>query len=63
MTGLMHFLAMGGYARYLWPCYGITFAVVFLNIYWARRLNARARSEAKRRLAMREKLVLEEEEA
>jgi len=51
MTTLMHFLAMGGYARYLWPCYAITFAVVFLNIYWARRLNARVRSEAKRRLA------------
>jgi heme exporter protein CcmD len=63
MTGLTHFLAMGGYARYLWPCYGITFAVVFLNIYWARRLNARARSEAKRRLATREELVLEQEQA
>ena len=63
MTALMHFLAMGGYARFLWPCYGITFAVVFLNIYWARRLNARARSEAKRRLAMREEWVFEEERA
>lgn len=51
MNALMHFLAMGGYARYVWPCYGITFTVVFLNIYWARRLLARARSEAKRRLA------------
>jgi len=61
MNGLTHFLAMGGYARFLWPCYGITFAVVFLNIYWARRLNARARSEARRRLAMREELVLEEQ--
>ncbi len=61
MSALMHFLAMGGYARYLWPCYGITFAVVFLNIYWARRLIARARSEARRRLATREELVLEEQ--
>ena len=63
MTGLTHFLAMGGYARYLWPCYGITFAIVFLNIYWARRLLARARSEAKRRLAVREEFVLGEEQA
>jgi heme exporter protein CcmD len=59
MNALTHFLAMGGYARFLWPCYGITFAVVFLNIYWARRLLVRARSEAKRRLAVREELVLE----
>lgn len=60
MTALTHFLAMGGYARFLWPCYGITFAVVFLNIYWARRLNARARSEAKRRLATHQSEVVYE---
>jgi len=60
MTALTHFLAMGGYARFLWPAYGITFAVVFLNIYWARRLNARARSEAKRRLATQQGEVVYE---
>ena len=54
MSSLAHFFAMGGYARFLWPCYGFTFAVIFLNIYWARRLVARARSEARRRLAMLE---------
>ena len=43
---------MGGYARYLWPAYGITFAVVLLNVVWARRLLARARAEARRRLAV-----------
>ncbi|HXS28836.1 MAG TPA: heme exporter protein CcmD [Steroidobacteraceae bacterium] len=63
MNALTHFLAMGGYARYLWPCYGITFAVVFLNIYWARRLIARARSEARRRIAMREEWIVEETQA
>ena len=61
MSAFLHFLAMGGYARFLWPCYGITFAVVFLNIYWARRLIARARSEAKRRLATQKEWVLEEQ--
>ena len=49
---MSEFLSMGGYARYLWPAYGITFAVVLLNIYWARRLLAQARLEAKRRLAI-----------
>ena len=63
MSALTHFLAMGGYARYLWPCYGITFAVVFLNIYWARRLIARARSEARRRIATREEWIVEETQA
>jgi len=63
VNALTHFLAMGGYARYLWPCYGITFAVVFLNIYWARRLIARARSEARRRIAMREEWIVEETQA
>lgn len=57
------FLRMGGYAQYLWPAYGITFAVVILNVIWARQLLARARAEARRRLAVREELVLEGEEA
>ncbi len=63
MTALVHFLDMGGYARFLWPCYGITFAVLLLNIYWARQLLARARAEAKRRLTMREEWALEERQA
>lgn len=58
---MMAFLHMGGYARYLWPAYGFTFVIVFLNIYWARRLIARARTEAKRRIAMRDELVMEGE--
>ncbi len=29
---------MGGYAAYVWPSYALTFAVVVLNIVWARRL-------------------------
>ncbi len=57
------FFRMGGYAQYLWPAYGITFAVVVLNIVWARRALARARSEARRRLAVRDELVLRGEGA
>jgi heme exporter protein CcmD len=44
---------MGGYAAYVWPSYGLTLAIIVLNIVWARRLLARSRQEARRRLAMR----------
>jgi heme exporter protein CcmD len=44
---------MGGYAAFVWPAYAVTFAVVFLNIFWARRALARSRAEARQRLAMR----------
>jgi heme exporter protein D len=47
------FLDMGGYAAFVWPAYGVTFAVVILNIVWARRALARARAAARRRLSMR----------
>jgi heme exporter protein D len=46
------FLDMGGYAAFVWPAYGLTFAVVILNIVWARRALSRARAAARRRLAM-----------
>jgi heme exporter protein CcmD len=51
MTAFLH---MGGYARFLWPAYAITFIVMVLNVVWARQLLARARSEARRRLAVQE---------
>jgi heme exporter protein CcmD len=47
------FLAMGGYAAYVWPSYGLTLGVIILNIIWARRLLLKSREEARRRLAMR----------
>jgi heme exporter protein D len=28
MDGLEYFLAMGGYARFVWPAYGVAFAVL-----------------------------------
>jgi heme exporter protein CcmD len=57
------FFRMGGYAQYLWPAYGIVFAVTILNIIWAGRQLARARAEARRRLAVRDDLGLRGEEA
>jgi heme exporter protein D len=47
------FLNMGGYAAYVWPSYGLTLVIIVLNIVSARRLLARSREEARRRLAMR----------
>jgi heme exporter protein D len=47
------FLDMGGYAAYVWPAYAVTFAVLILNVIWARRALARARAEARRRLSAR----------
>jgi len=47
------FLHMGGYARFVWPSYGLTLAIVVLNIVWARRSLARAATEARRRFAIK----------
>jgi heme exporter protein D len=53
MNALSEFFDMGGYAAYVWPSYVLTLVVVVLNIFWARRLLAKSREEARRRLAMR----------
>jgi heme exporter protein CcmD len=50
---MSQFFDMGGYAWYVWPAYAVTFAVVILNIVWARRSLAGARAAARRRLADR----------
>jgi heme exporter protein CcmD len=51
---MAEFLAMGKYAAYVWPSYGITLLVIFLNIAWARRLLANAKIDARRRLSTQE---------
>ena len=53
MKALYDFFDMGGYAPYVWPSYGITFLVLGLNVWWARRALAQARQAARRRIAMR----------
>ena len=47
---MRQFLEMGGYAAYVWPAYAVTLATVAVNIIWARRLLAQARTAARRRL-------------
>ena len=39
---MSEFLAMDGYAAYVWSAYGITLAVLGLNVWFARRRNAAA---------------------
>jgi len=51
-VSLAHFFAMGGYAVYLWPCYGLGALVVIVNGVAARRALRRAQREARRRLEM-----------
>lgn len=44
MSALESFLAMGGYARFVWPAYAITFAVVVgLLVQTVRSLRQRER--------------------
>ena len=49
---MLQFLAMGGYAAYVWLSVGITVAVMLLNIHWARRAVRAAEMLARRRLQM-----------
>ena len=37
------FWSMGGYARFVWPCFAFAFAVLAWNVVSARRLLATAR--------------------
>ncbi len=43
---------MGGYARFVWPCFGLAAAVLTWNLWSARRYLAAARVRAARALAM-----------
>ena len=52
MNGLMEYLDMGGYARYVWPAYILVIGAIVLNIFLARRALKRAREVALRRFSM-----------
>jgi heme exporter protein CcmD len=54
----MTFLAMGGYARYVWPCFLLAFVVLAWNLWAAHRYHAAARLRARRasNMAASEKL-------
>ena len=47
------FWSMGGYARYVWPCFAFACMVLAWNLWSARRhLDARRQSRARRAAAM-----------
>jgi len=46
---LQSFLQMGGYAKFVWPAYGLTAAVLVWNWWAARRSEAQAQVDARRR--------------
>ncbi len=41
---MMHFLAMGGYAAYVWPSYGISLGSIALAVAFTWRAYARAKA-------------------
>ena len=53
MNGLIEYLDMGGYARYVWPAYIIVLIAIGSNVVMARRSLKRAREAAVRRLAVK----------
>jgi heme exporter protein CcmD len=50
--GMEEFLQMGGYARFVWPSYGLGLAVILWNLRSATRAHARALAGALRQVAM-----------
>lgn len=46
------FWAMGGYARYVWPCFAFSFVVLAWNLWSARRFREAAQLRARRALEM-----------
>ena len=46
------FLAMGGYAAYVWPCIGFALATLAWNVWAAQRANRAAIERARRSIAM-----------
>ena len=46
------FWHMGGYARYVWPCFGLAASILLWNVWSARRHHAQARMRVLRAVAM-----------
>jgi heme exporter protein CcmD len=43
---------MGGYGRYVWPCFAFAGTVLVWNVWSARRFHVRARVRARRAVKM-----------
>ena len=46
---LLHFLYMGGYAKYIWPAYFLVIISLYINIIMARRYFKRALQQLRNR--------------
>lgn len=46
------FWSMGGYARYVWPCFGFTFFILAWNLWSARQLFEASKVRVARTQAM-----------
>jgi heme exporter protein CcmD len=51
-SGFEQFLAMSGYAKFVWPSFALVFGIVLLNVWLAKRALALAERDARRRLEM-----------
>lgn len=47
---MTEFFDMGGYGKYLWPAFGLSFGVVVLNLVMALNSLARAKQDARHRM-------------
>ena len=52
---LNNFFSMGGYAAYVWSAYGISFIILFLNIFLAVRNERKTMNELKKGLGSNNK--------
>jgi heme exporter protein CcmD len=49
---MTEFWAMGGYARFVWPCFALAVSVLGWNLWSARRYHAAACVRVRRAIAM-----------
>ena len=49
---MREFWAMGGYARFVWPCFALAVSVLGWNLWSARRYHAAACVRVRRAIAM-----------
>jgi heme exporter protein CcmD len=46
------FLDMGGYGQFVWPAFALTFGIIVLNVYLARRSLREAAAQARKRVTI-----------
>jgi heme exporter protein CcmD len=49
---MSEFFDMGGYGEFVWPSFALTFGIIVLNIYLARRSLRKAAAQARKRVTI-----------